>query len=386
MKTISYGRQEILPEDIEAVTKTLGSDFLTQGPAVDEFETAFAELVSVPYAVSVGNATQALHIAVALLGIKPGQKVLCPTVSFVASANCVRYNGAEVEFVDIDPETFCMNKGDLERRLNTSSPGAYAGVIVVHMAGYPANMEEISQLVKTHNLWIIEDSCHAPGAQFLNSKKEWVKVGSCEYSDISTFSFHPVKHIATGEGGMITTRSKEAYEKLKRMRSHGIERSPERLHENHGAWYYEMQSLGFNFRMPDILCALGTSQIKRFKSNIERRLKVAAMYDRLLTDKVKKPSRGPNVRHAFHLYVIRTNRRKELYDFLKTQSIYPQVHYIPIHSQPYYKERYGSINLPMAESYYQEALSLPMYHALTEEDQMRVISAVNSFFEKEAQS
>lgn len=382
MKNIPYGRQEILPEDIAAVTETLLSDFLTQGPAVDKFEKDFAQIVESPYALAVNNATAGLHLAVQVLGVKPGQKVICPPISFVASANCVRYCGGEVEFVDIDPKTYCLDLAEVEKKLKKSKPGEYAGVVLVHLAGYPADVESLAALIKPYDLWIIEDACHAPGAQFQNKLGEWASVGSGLYSDISTFSFHPVKHIATGEGGMLTTQSASIYEKLKLLRSHGIERSADKMMQNDGGWYYEMQTLGYNYRMPDLLCSLGSSQLKRFEKNIQRRREIADRYDQELHSDIMKPYRNSSVRHGFHLYVIQVERRKELYECLKSAGINTQVHYIPIHLQPYYRERYGRLNLPASEKYYSQALSLPMYHGLKNSEQDRVIQAVNLFFEK----
>jgi len=380
MNKIPYGKQEVLAEDIEAVEKVLKSDFLTQGPLVDQFENDFAKLVSSRFAVSVNNATAGLHLSVLALGLKPGQKVLCPTISFVASANCIRYAGGEVEFVDIDPSTYCIDIQEVEKKLLGSPQDTYAGIIIVHLAGYPANTEELSQVVRKYNLWIIEDSCHAPGAKFLDSKNNWSLVGSCDYSDISVFSFHPVKHICTGEGGMITTQRPEIFQNLLKLRSHGIERNPARTKAYHGGWYYEMQQLGFNYRLPDILCALGISQIKRLNHNLKRRNEIADRYDRELPVTITRPSRDSNIFHAFHLYIIQSDRRNELYEHLKTRNIYSQIHYIPIHQQPYYVERYGSQLLQNSQNYYSRALSLPMYHSLTEVDQASVIREVASFF------
>lgn len=380
---IPYGRQDIQPEDIEAVTRALRGDFLTQGPMVAEFERVFADFVGASYAIAMNNATTALHLGVLALGVKPGQKVLCTPNTFVASSNCVLYCGGEVEFVDLDPINHCLSIEAVRAKLASAPRGTYAGVIAVDFAGYPLNFEALSEITKSHGAWLIQDACHAPGAEF-KTRSGWSKAGSGEFADLATFSFHPVKHIATGEGGMITTRSKTLFETISKLRTHGITKNPADYEfANDGGWYHEMQSLGFNGRMPDILCALGVSQMKRIGANLDRRRQLAARYrDGLAGLPIEVPKDSPNIKHAYHLFVIQTPQRRELYDFLKSRQIYCQVHYIPIYKQPYYVSRYGTQKLPQAESYYEKALSIPMYHALTDAEQDQVIGAIREFFKK----
>lgn len=380
-KTISYGQQSITEDDIQAVADTLRADFLTQGPMVEQFEKKFAELVQASHAVAVCNATAALHLAALALGVKPGQKILTTSNTFVASSNCVRYCGGDVKFIDIDSKTLCLDPDKLEAELKSAPAGTYSGIITVSFAGYPVDTERLRQIADRHKLWMIEDASHAPGAEFKNSQGEWVKTGSGQYADLTVFSFHPVKHIATGEGGMITTRNAKLDKQLRLLRSHGIERDRNELSRDDGGWYYEMQQLGFNYRIPDINCALGLSQLRRFQSNIESRRRIAARYsDELKSTPLTLPSLPPEIRHGFHLYVIETEKRKELYDYLKENKIYCQVHYIPVHMQPYYVSLYGNLKLPLTEAYYSKGLSIPMYHGLTEEQQNYVIDCIKKFF------
>lgn len=378
---IPYGRQEITEEDLKAVSEALKSDFLTQGPLVAEFESAFAQFTGAKYAVAVNNATSALHLCALALAVKPGQKVLCTPNSFVASSNCILYCGGEIEFLDIDPENFCLDLEALATHLSKSKSGTYAGVIAVDFAGYPMDFQALRQITKSHGLWLIEDACHAPGADFQDREGKWHRAGNGEFADFGVFSFHPVKHIATGEGGMITTNSKDLYEKVKLLRTHGITKNPQEMSKNDGGWYMEMQALGMNYRLPDVLCALGLSQLKRIDQNLHRRRELAERYNKGLQGlPVKTPRVPPTARHAYHLYVIQTENRKKLYEYLKTKEIYSQVHYIPIYQQPYYIQRYGEQSFPKMEKYYQQCLSLPMYHSLTDQEQNQVIEAIKSFY------
>ena len=379
---IPYGRQEITEEDIQAVVAALKSDYLTQGPAVSAFENAFASFVGARYAVAVNNATSALHLCARALNVGPGQKILCTPNTFVASSNCILYCGGDVEFVDIDPESFCIDLNLLEKKLATSPSGSYAGIVAVDFAGYPIDFHRLNQIAKKHGLWLIEDACHAPGAEFQDSEKKWHRAGSGKFAEFATYSFHPVKHIATGEGGMIVTDSKELYEKVKLLRTHGITKDPSEMKRNDGGWYMEMQDLGYNYRIPDVLCALGLSQLKRIDSNLKNRREIAKRYSEDLQGiaGLKTPAVPGSVKHSYHLYVIQTPRRKELYDFLKTKNIFCQIHYIPIYQQPYYVERYGKMSLPKMENYYSECLSLPMYHSMTTTEQNYVIHALKEFF------
>lgn len=379
MSVIPYGKQQITAEDIEAVVRVLKSDLLTQGPEIEKFEKAFAEAVQSPYAMAVANGTAALHLAVLALGVKPGDKVLCTANSFVASSNSVLYAGGDIEFVDIDPTTYCIDLKLFEEKLK-KNPKAYKGVVAVDFAGHPVVREDFFKIAKAYGLWIIEDACHAVGAQY-KSSGVWHKVGACQHSDIAVFSFHPVKHITTGEGGMITTRNSELADKIKILRTHGITRDPKAFTKNDGPWYHEMQTLGFNYRLPDILCALGTSQLQRLSQNIENRQKIAKKYLTSLADlPLQLPRLEEDSVHAFHLFVIQTEKRTELYNFLKQNQIFTQVHYIPIPTQPFYVQKYGKQVFPVAEKYYAQALSLPMYHSLTEKEQDFVIQKIRQFY------
>ncbi|MFZ4405411.1 MAG: UDP-4-amino-4,6-dideoxy-N-acetyl-beta-L-altrosamine transaminase [Pseudobdellovibrionaceae bacterium] len=382
-KIIPYGRQSLTDADKKAVLDVLEEDFLTQGPHVEKFEQSLSGFVGSTYAVAVTNGTAALHLAAMALGVQKGDKVLVTTNTFVASANCIRYCGGEVEFVDIDPKNFCIDLDLLEEKINKAPAGTYKGLVVVDFAGWPVNMQKVRSLADRHQLWILEDSCHALGAAFLDDENKWSKAGSCDYADIAIFSFHPVKHIATGEGGMITTKKQSIYNKLKLLRTHGITKDPALFQEkSHGPWYYEMQELGYNYRISDILCALGHSQMQRIQENLARRKQIAGFYfSELINLDIKLPFYDMSTQqHAFHLFVIQTDKRNDLYEFLKKNNIYLQVHYMPVHTQPYYVERYGTYSLPCAEKYYSKALSLPMYHGLQQDDQARVIETLKKFY------
>jgi UDP-4-amino-4,6-dideoxy-N-acetyl-beta-L-altrosamine transaminase len=377
---IPYGRQSISKEDIDEVIEALQSDFLTQGPKVKEFEEKFAGFIGSKYAVAVTNGTAALHLSALALKIKPGETYLTTPITFAASANSVLYCGGEVEFVDIDKKTYNLDLNIVEEKL-IKHPGKYKGIIPVDFAGHPVDMEGIGYLKEKYNLNIIEDACHAPGGYFINSKGDKEFCGNGNYSDLAVFSFHPVKHIATGEGGMVTTNSAELYQKLLLLRTHGITKSPDRLKENHGGWYYEMQELGYNYRLSDIHSALGISQLMKIEHSIEKRQQIADTYSKKLNDlPLVLPYTGQNIQHAFHLYVIQTKDRLGLYNYLKANRIFAQVHYIPVHLQPYYKKLgWKKGDLPVAEEYYANCLSLPMYPSLRDEEQDYVIEKIKEF-------
>ena len=379
MKPIPYGRQHITDEDIAAVVETLKSDFLTQGPKIDEFERKFADYVGAPYAVAVNNATSGLHIAAKALGVAPGTKVIVTPLTFAASANCIRYCGGDVTFCDIDPDTYLMDAAKLEQILDSHPTGTFSGIVIVDFAGYPHNLEQYREIADRHGLWIIEDACHAPGAWYTDSKGERQLTGNCRYADCTIFSFHPVKHIATGEGGMVTTANPELLERLRLYRTHGITKDAAKLEKNDGGWYYEMQDLGFNYRITDFQAALGISQLSRAAAGLERRQEIARRYDEAFkgNDKIKTPYRADDVHHAFHLYVIQVPDRKALYDALRANGVMAQVHYVPLHLMPYYRELGNAPSqLPVVEDYYEHCLSLPMYPTLTDEEQEYVIKQV----------
>jgi len=376
-----YGRQDITNSDIEAVIEVLQGEFLTQGPKIAELEAAFANYVGSKYAVAISNGTAALHLCAMALGVKEGTRVITTPITFAASANCVRYCGGEVWFVDIDPQTFtiCLQK---TRALLESKPkGFFSGIIPVDFAGLPVNLEEFRLLADEFGCWIIEDACHAPGGSFTNSKGDIVLCESGIYADLAIFSFHPVKHIAAGEGGMITTNNENLYKHLLRLRTHGITREPDLLVENHGGWYYEMQELGYNYRITDFQAALALSQLNRADQGLKRRQEIADRYTEAFAKaNIELPFVQKGSQHAWHLYVIRTAKRKALYDHLRTKNIFCQVHYIPVHTMPYYKQfGWKKGDFPLSEAYYENCLSLPMYPALTDQQQDFVIKSIIEF-------
>ena len=385
MKAIPYGHQHITDEDIQAVIETLKSDYLTQGPKIIEFEQAFARYVGAKYAVAVSNATAGLHLAATALQVRSGDKVIVTPITFAASANCIRYCNGMVVFCDIDPDTYLMDIKKLRRLLETNPPSTFKGIVPVDFAGYPHQMEEFRQLADEYGLWILEDACHAPGGYFIDSNGEKQFCGNGKFADVTVFSFHPVKHIATGEGGMVTTNDKELFDRLSLLRTHGITKNPACLHENHGGWYYEMQELGYNYRLTDFQAALGLSQLKRADEGLKRRQKIAVRYNeafKRIAD-IQTPYASPDVFHAYHLYIIQVPDRLDLYNYLHENGIYAQVHYIPLHLMPYYREQGNKPgDLPVAEKYYSRGLSLPMFPTLTDEEQEYVIKKIEYYFNK----
>ena len=381
---IPYGKQNITQADIEAVVETLKSDFLTQGLKISEFEIAFAKYVGSQYAVAVANGTAALHLSALALGVHPGDKVITTPITFAASANCVRYAGGEVEFADIDPNTFLLDVNKVRELLEASPENCYKGIIPVDFSGRAINMEAYCQLAEEFGLWIIEDACHAPGGYFVDSKGTRHNCGNGDFAELAVFSFHPVKHIATGEGGMITTNDEQLYKKLLRLRTHGITKEHDLLEENHGDWYYEMQELGFNYRITDFQAALGLSQLQRAEQNLLSRKEIAAIYEQAFNNKSYIIGQSGVVEgHGYHLYVIEIENRRNLYDHLRKQNIFAQVHYIPIHLQPYYKNLgWKRGDFPVAEKYYEQCLSLPMYPTLKDEEQNFVIDTILNFYSK----
>jgi UDP-4-amino-4,6-dideoxy-N-acetyl-beta-L-altrosamine transaminase len=375
---IPYGRQTISQEDIDAVVSVLRSDFLTQGPVVPTFESAIADYCQVPHAVAVNSATSALHIACLALGVGPGDVVWTSPNTFVASANCARYCGASVDFVDIDPVTYNMCRQKLDEKLaRAASTGTLPKVVIpVHFAGQPCEMAAIHSLSQRYGFKIIEDASHAIGARYRSTI-----TGDCIYSDITIFSFHPVKIITTAEGGMATTKSAALARRMQLLRSHGITREFDELqNKDEGAWYYEQQMLGFNYRMTELQAALGLSQIRRIDDWVARRHEIADRYDRELSDlPVHLPARSGESRSALHLYPIRVTNRRQVFDSLREASIGVNVHYIPVHLQPDFRSqgsRGSNRMLRNAEEYYAHCISLPVYASLTEVDQGKTISAL----------
>ena len=376
-KPIPYGRQSITAEDIAAVVETLQSDYLTQGPKPGEFEKLFATYVGSKYAVAVANGTGALHLACIANNLTTGQKIITTPITFSASANCARYCGADVLFTDIDPRTYTIDLNQVEDLFKKEKN--ISGVVPVDFAGQAVDLEKLKTITDKYGAWILEDACHAPGGYFADSKGQRQLCGNGQFASQAIFSFHPVKHIACGEGGMITTNDEKIYKRLLKLRTHGLTSDPQDMQENHGGWYMELQELGYNYRLPDILSSLGISQLKKADAGLIRRKEIAAVYDKELKNAgVLTPFYEKG--HAFHLYIIQTNKRKELYDYLRSKNIFTQVHYIPVHLMPYYRQfGYKKGDFPHAESYYDKCLSLPMFPSLTGEEQQYVIESIQSF-------
>ena len=398
-KPIPYGRQNITEDDIQAVVDTLKSDYLTQGPKIKEFEDSFSKYIGCNYSVAVASGTAALHLCTLALGVKPGDKVITTPITFVATANCVRYCGGEVVFADIDPDTYLLDINSVKSLLATSPRGSYKGIIPVDFTGRPVDLEEFRKLADEYGLWILEDSCHAPGGYFIDSKQQKQLCGNGKFADLSIFSFHPVKHIACGEGGMITTNDKALYEKLLLHRTHGItkgdpafpyQNDPEfancgyKEETEYPGWYMEMQQLGFNYRLTDFQASLGISQLKRANKGLTRRREIAYIYYNAFIDKEYiKGQSGVLDGHAYHLYIIEVEDRLNLYNYLREHNIYSQIHYIPAHLMPYYRQfGWKEGDLPNAETYYHHCISLPMFPSLTDDEQLYVIKTINNFYKK----
>jgi len=379
---IPYGKHNITDEDIEEVVKVLKSDWLTQGPNIKLFEEAFASYVGAKFAIAVSNGTAALHLNALALNVKPGDKVITTPITFVASANCIRYCGGEVVFADIDPETYLLDIESVRRILVKDYKKEIKGIIPVNFAGRVVDMEAYRELANEFGCWIIEDACHSPGGYFYNKSGEKIFSGSGKYADLSIFSFHPVKHIAAGEGGMITTNDEKLYNILLNLRTHGIQQDPSKKHENHGLWYYEMQTLGFNYRLTDFQAALGLSQLIRANDGLKRRIEIANRYTKAFSDlSYIKHFSGDIEGHAYHLYILQVENRQELFNYLREKNIFAQVHYIPAHLMPYYKDlgwRLG--DMPFAEKYYERCISIPIFPSLLDEEQDFVINTIKQFY------
>ncbi|MCX6113053.1 MAG: UDP-4-amino-4,6-dideoxy-N-acetyl-beta-L-altrosamine transaminase [Proteobacteria bacterium] len=368
MNFIPYGRQYIDDTDIEAVVKALRSDYLTQGPAVDEFEKSICEYTGAKYCVAVCNGTAALHLAVKALDVQSGLEGITTTNTFVASSNCLVYNNLRPVFADIDERTYNIDPVEVEKKITSKTKI----IIPVHFAGQTANMEKIFKFSKNKDIHIIEDASHAIGSKY----KCGTRVGSCKYSDMTVFSFHPVKTITTGEGGAITTNNEKLYKKLRILRTHGI--TKQNMSKNPGPWYYEMQDLGFNYRLTDLQALLGTSQMRKIDLFIKRRREIIDFYNNIFKglDWLITPYQEEGVFSALHLYVLKIDfnkiekTRKQVMEELKEKNIGTQVHYIPVHTQPYYVKTFGykQGDYPNAEKYYEQALSIPLYPKMTEEE------------------
>jgi UDP-4-amino-4,6-dideoxy-N-acetyl-beta-L-altrosamine transaminase len=390
--SLPYGRQHITEEDIQAVETVLRSDWLTQGPTIAVFEKSLGELLGAPHIVACSSGTAALHLAMLALGVGEGDEVVTTPITFLASANCARFVGAEVRFADIDAATGLMDPRSLSKILAADRKKKIKVVVPVHFAGQPVELPQIYSLAKAHGASVVDDACHALGAEYEHQEQTF-RVGGSPHSDITVFSFHPVKHVATGEGGAIATPHAELSERLRRFRNHGMQKDeftyPESAYSPEGSvnpWYYEMHEPGFNYRLTDIQAALGISQLKRLLWSLEHRNHLATRYNELLSDTfdrddVHSLTLLPKRKHAYHLFVIQIDferfgvSRAAVMNHLKQAGIGTQVHYIPVHLQPYYRRRYGTApgDFPQAEQYYAKALSLPMYPDLTEDDITRVV-------------
>ncbi|WP_430790875.1 UDP-4-amino-4,6-dideoxy-N-acetyl-beta-L-altrosamine transaminase [Virgibacillus flavescens] len=377
---IPYGRQAIDEDDIQAVVDVLRSDYLTTGPAVSKFEEKVASYVGSNYAVAFSNGTAALHGAVFAAGVQEGDEVITTPMTFAASANCVLYQGGTPVFADIDQRTYNIDPNEIFKKITSKTKA----IIPVDFTGQPADLDAIMKLAKEHNLIVIEDAAHAIGATY----KEF-KVGSI--ADMTMFSFHPVKHITTGEGGIITTNDKDLYEKLRQFRSHGITRDSALLHENHGPWYYEMQFLGYNYRMTDIQAALGSSQVEKLNSFVERRRQIVDQYTKAFgsLEEIITPFQDEDGNSSWHLYIVQLRtellsiNRKQFFEALQQANIGVNVHYIPVHLQPYYQELgYKKGDFLNAENLYEKIITLPLFPVMTDDDVQYVIDTIENLVKK----
>lgn len=363
MKIYNYGKQFLDDTDKKSVQEVLDSDYLTCGPKVKEFEKAICEYTGAKYCVSVSSATAGLHIAMLALGVGYGDEVITTPITFLASANCAIYAGASVKFADVEEKTININPAEIKKHLSEKTKA----IVPVHFAGQSCNMEEIYKIAKENNLYIIEDAAHAIGSNYKDTK-----VGSCKFSDMTVFSFHPVKTITTGEGGAVTTNNEELYKRLLALRSHGMYKDGEMKNN----WEYEMRTLGYNYRMTDIQAALGISQLKKLDTFKRRRREIVEFYNKHLNLKHIEEASYSNA--CFHLYPVMINERKDFYFKARENGLNLQVHYIPVHLQPYYKEKFGykKGDYPVAEEYYDHCISLPLYPSLTDEDLKEIVKRI----------
>jgi UDP-4-amino-4,6-dideoxy-N-acetyl-beta-L-altrosamine transaminase len=396
-KFLPYGKHHINSDDIDAVVNVLQSDWLTQGPMVPEFEDTLADTRGASYAVACASGTAALHLSMLATGLKPGEAVITSANTFVASANCARFVGAQVIFADIDPATGLIDPDSVEHILRKDTDRNIKAIIPVHFAGQPADLPALHDLADKHGALIVDDACHALGATYSHGDQEY-RIGGNPHSDLTVFSFHPVKHVAMGEGGAVVTDNDELAERVRLYRNHGISRSDfvnaDLAHDAEGVvnpWYYEMHDLGYNYRLTDIQAALGLSQLRRLQQSLTRRREIAELYRRLIPDVFKKGEvtplqTVPQTTHAYHLFVVKIDfdqfglSRAVVMNRLRAEGIGTQVHYIPVHLQPYYRRvsPANQWNLPGVEEYYARALTLPMYPELTDLDVERVVEQLAS--------
>jgi len=375
---LNYGKQTVDDDDIQAVVKVLKGDWLTQGPNVVDFEQAICEYTGAKYCVAVANGTAALHLATLALDLKKGSEGITSPNTFVASANCLVYAGLKPDFADIRPDTYNIDFDQIKKRVTANTKV----IVAVDFAGQVADLEQIYPWAQKKGIKVIEDAAHSIGSKYADGSR----VGNCRYSDLTTFSFHPVKTITTGEGGAITTNDEKLYRRLQMLRTHGITKND--MSQNPGPWYYEMQDLGFNYRLTDIQAVLGTSQMKKLDGFVIRRREIVAMYNNAFKglDNCQIPFESPGLESSFHLYVLKIDYKKvgltrsEVMTKLKERGIGTQVHYIPVHTQLYYQQNFGfkEGDFPISEEYYQHAISLPLYPKMTDEDVQRVIEAITA--------
>jgi UDP-4-amino-4,6-dideoxy-N-acetyl-beta-L-altrosamine transaminase len=415
---ILYGRQEITDADIQSVVNVLKSNYLTQGPEIEKFEKAFSDYVGSKYAVSVSNGTAALHLCTLALSVSSGDKVITTPLTFAASANCVKYSGGEVIFTDIDPETYLIDLDLVEQTLEQDQNNEIKGVIAVDFGGRAVDLEKLRSIADKFGIWIIEDACHAPGGFFIDSIGNKQNCGNGSFADLAIFSFHPVKHITCGEGGMITTNNFDLYCKLKKLRSHGISRDPETFtnslgfachldnanlvadyysvpfddsdgekandYDNSGypSWYMEMQDLGYNYRLTDIQATLGLSQLSRASRKLIRRHEIAKKYDAHFENKPYILQKSQiHEGNALHLYIIEIEDRLGLYKFLRMNKVYVQIHYFPLHLMPFYQKLGWKLgDFPVTEDYYRKCLTLPLHPSLTDEEVEYVLDLVDKYY------
>lgn len=384
MKRIPYCRQSIDSGDIRKVVEVLKSDWITQGPKIKEFEDALCSYAGAKYAIVVSSGTAALHLACLAAGIKKGDDVITSPITFVASANCILYCAGRPVFADIQPDTVNIDPEEIKRKINKKTKA----IIPVHFAGHPCDMEELNRIAKKSNLTVIEDAAHALGATYKGSR-----IGSCKYSDMTAFSFHPLKHITTGEGGAVLTNRKDLYDKLLLLRNNGVTKESRQFSangaRNYGTWYYEMLYLGFNYRLTDFQCALGLNQLKKLDNFLKRRTEIVDIYNRNLSkiNDIVLPMEKPYVKSSWHLYYIRVKdhrKRKHIFDNLTGSGIGVQVHYIPLYLHPYYRNNFGYCNglCPLAEEYYRKTLTLPIYPAMSNKQIDKVLWGINNFYNK----
>ena len=385
---ISYGKQTIDQSDIDSVIKILKSDWLTQGPAVENFENGLKNIFGSKYACAVSNGTAALHLVAKVLNWSSGDIILTTPNTFLATANCIEYVGATVDFVDINDENSTIDVNMLEEKIISykNHGKKIKAVIAVDYAGHPCEWETLKKIADRYELQLINDNCHALGASYNGDSRYAIK-----YANFITQSFHPVKMITTGEGGAVITNDLESFKKLQILRSHGITKDPKVIGNSHGPWYYEMHEIGYNYRLTDIQCALGLNQLNKLKQFVSQRRKIAGTYEDYFSNivNIKTPSQGVNIAHAFHLYPLQINfkstkiDKKTLFKKLFKNKINLQVHYIPIHLQPYYRNKYGfnKGDFPNAEKFYEQEISLPIYPKLNRNNQIHIISTIKKLLD-----